>query len=86
MSPGLLLLYLMMINRHSATITLENGQLQIESQSGGLPKSPLFAESENKFLLKAVKAEVEFVRDPTGKVSQLVVHVNGQDQVCKKVK
>jgi len=71
---------------HSATITLENGQLQIESQSGGLPKSPLFAESENKFLLKAVKAEVEFVRDPTGKVSQLVVHVNGQDQVCKKVK
>jgi len=71
---------------HSATISLENGQLQIESQSGGLPKSPLFAESENKFLLKVVKAEVEFVRDSSGKVSQLVVHVTGQDQVCKKIK
>lgn len=70
---------------HSATITLENGQLQIESQSGGLPKSPLFAESENKFLLKVVKAEIEFVRDSAGKVSQMTVHINGQEQICKKV-
>ena len=67
-------------------ITLENGQLQIESQSGGLPKSPLYAESDNKFLLKAVKAEIEFTLDVAGNVSQLIVHANGQDQVCKKVK
>jgi CubicO group peptidase (beta-lactamase class C family) len=72
--------------QHLATISLDNGQLQIESKSGDLPKSPLFAQSENKFLLKVVKAEVEFTRDATGKVSGLVVHVNGQDQVCKKVK
>jgi len=71
---------------HSATITLENGQLQIESQSGGLPKSTLFAKSDNRFLLKVVKAEVEFTRDAGGNVTQLIVHVNGQDQVCKKVK
>lgn len=71
---------------HSAMITLENGQLQIESQSGGLPKSPLYAESDNKFLLKAVKAEIEFTLDVAGNVSQLIVHANGQDQVCKKIK
>ncbi len=70
---------------HAATITLENGQLQIESQSGGLPKSPLFAQSENKFLLKVVQAEVAFERDAKGKVTQLVVRVNGQEQVCKKI-
>jgi CubicO group peptidase (beta-lactamase class C family) len=72
--------------QHTATITVENGRLQIESKSGGLPKSPLFAESENKFLLKVVKAEVEFVRDAQGNASRLIVHVNGQDQVCKKIK
>ncbi len=72
--------------QHTAIISLDNGRLQIESQSGGLPRSPLFAETENKFLLKVVKAEVEFVRDTAGNVTQLIVHVNGQDQVCKKIK
>jgi hypothetical protein len=72
--------------KHSATITLENGQLQMEARAGGLPKSPLFAESDNKFLLKVVKAEIEFVKDAQGNVIKLIAHVNGQDQVCKKVK
>jgi CubicO group peptidase (beta-lactamase class C family) len=72
--------------KHSATITLENGQLQMEALAGGLPKSPLFAESDNKFLLKVVKAEIEFVKDTQGNVIKLIAHVNGQDQVCKKVK
>jgi len=71
---------------HPVTITVENGQLQITSPGGGLPKSPLYAESENMFLLKVVKAEIEFTRDATGKVSQLIVHINGQEQVCPKVK
>ncbi|HZY40086.1 MAG TPA: serine hydrolase [Mucilaginibacter sp.] len=71
---------------HSAMITLENGQLQMEALAGGLPKSPLFAESDNKFMLKVVKAEIEFVKDAQGNVIRLIAHVNGQDQVCKKVK
>jgi CubicO group peptidase (beta-lactamase class C family) len=71
---------------HTATISLDNNQLQIESKSGGLPKSPLFAETTGKFLLKVVSAEVEFTKDATGNITGLVVHVNGQDQVCKKIK
>jgi len=71
---------------HSATVMLENNQLQIEAKSGGLPKSPLFAESANKFFLKVVKAEFEFKRDTSGNVSQMIVYINGQVQVSKKVK
>jgi hypothetical protein len=60
-------------------------QLQMEAKAGGLPKSPLVAKSENIFLLKAIGAEIEFVRDKN-KVIQLIVHFNGQNQVAKKVK
>lgn len=72
--------------KHSVTISVDSGQLQIESKSGNLPRSPLFAESETKFLLKVVKAEIEFFRDDKGNTTQLIVYVNGQKQVCKKIK
>ena len=71
--------------KHAAIITLENGQLRMEAKAGGLPKSPLVAKCENIFLLKAIGAEIEFVRDKN-KVIQLIVHFNGQNQVAKKVK
>jgi CubicO group peptidase (beta-lactamase class C family) len=70
---------------HPVNITLENGQLQMEAAAGGLPKSPLFAKSNNVFFLKVIAAEIEFAKDNKS-VIQLVVHINGQDQVAKKVK
>jgi hypothetical protein len=39
-------------------MSLEGGQLM--TQGTGQPKAPLFAESETKFFLKVVDAEVEF--------------------------
>ncbi|HVX27865.1 MAG TPA: serine hydrolase [Parafilimonas sp.] len=72
--------------KHHAYITLENGQLQIEAPQGGLPKVPLFAKSENVFFLKIIAAEVEFAKDENGKISQMIIHVNGENQICKKVK
>ena len=72
-------------SEHPAIITLENGQLQMEAPAGGLPKSPLAARSKNVFYLKAIGAEIEFVKD-NNRVIQLVVHFNGQNQVAKKVK
>lgn len=71
--------------QHPAEITLENGQLQMEAKEGGLPKSPLFAKSANIFFLKAIDAEIEFVKN-RNKVTELIVHFNGQNQVAKKVK
>jgi hypothetical protein len=70
---------------HPAIITLENGRLQMEAPAGGLPKSPLVARSKNVFYLKAIGAEIEFIK-ANNSVIQLVVHFNGQNQVAKKVK
>ena len=72
--------------KHHAYITLENGSLQMEAPQGGLPKSPLFAEDENNFYLKIINAAIEFVKDGSGNITGLIVHYNGKDEFCKKVK
>ncbi len=65
------------------TMTLENGQLM--TQATGQPKFPLFAESETKFFLKVVDAEVEFVRDPTTHaVTKLILYQNGTHEAKKQ--
>ena len=72
--------------KHHASITLENGQLQMEAPQGGLPKSPLFADDETNFHLKIINARIEFVRDNSGNIIQLIAHYLGKAEVCKKVK
>lgn len=65
------------------TMTLENGQLM--TQATGQPKFPLFAESDTKFFLKVVDAEVEFIRDPTThSVTKLVLYQNGTHEAAKQ--
>ncbi len=71
--------------RHHVYITLENGTLQMEAPQGGLPKSPLFAEDENNFYLKIIDARIEFVKDASGNISELIAHYNGKNEVCKKI-
>jgi CubicO group peptidase (beta-lactamase class C family) len=58
-------------------MTLEGGQLM--TQATGQPKFPLFAESETKFFLKVVDAEVEFFRNEKGDVTHIMLHQGGQD-------
>jgi hypothetical protein len=53
-------------------ITLEGDQLY--SQATGQPKVPIFAETETKFFLKVVDAQVEFFKDESGKVLYFVIH------------
>jgi CubicO group peptidase (beta-lactamase class C family) len=52
-------------------ITLEGGQLV--SQATGQGKIPLFAESETKFFPKLMDAEIEFVKDDKGAVTQMIL-------------
>jgi CubicO group peptidase (beta-lactamase class C family) len=59
-------------------MTLEGGQLM--TQATGQSKLPLFAESETKFFLKVVDAEVEFIKNDKGEVTHLILHQGGQDQ------
>jgi hypothetical protein len=49
------------------------------TQATGQQKFPLFAESETKFFLKVVDAEVDFVKNDKGEVTGLVLHQGGQD-------
>ena len=65
-------------------ITREGGALFV--QATGQQKLQLFAESETAFFLKAVEAQITFAKDASGRVSQLVLHQGGQDQVARKVK
>ncbi len=63
-------------------MTVEDGQLM--TQMTGQPKFPLFAESETSFFLKVVDAQVEFVKDASGKVTGLVIHQGGQDIAAQR--
>jgi CubicO group peptidase (beta-lactamase class C family) len=58
-------------------VTLEGSQLM--SQATGQSKFPLFAESETKFFLKVVDAEVEFFKNDKGDVTHLILHQGGHD-------
>ena len=72
--------------KHHVYITLEKNHLQIEAPQGGLPKSPLVAENEADFYLKIINARIEFKKDASGKVTELIAHYAGKNEVCKKVK
>ncbi|HEV2352036.1 MAG TPA: DUF3471 domain-containing protein [Terriglobia bacterium] len=58
-------------------MTIENGQMM--TQATGQFKFPLFAESESKFFLKVVDAEVEFFKNDKGEVDHLVLHQGGHE-------
>ena len=49
------------------------------TQATGQPKFPLNAESESKFFLTMVDAEVEFFKNDKGEVTHMVLHQNGHD-------
>ncbi|NIM89986.1 MAG: serine hydrolase [Candidatus Aminicenantes bacterium] len=66
------------------TITKENERLF--AQATGQPKAEIYPESEIKFFLKVVDAQMTFVKDDKGEVTQLVLHQGGQDQPAKKIK
>jgi CubicO group peptidase (beta-lactamase class C family) len=61
----------------SITITLENGQLM--EQTNNQRKFPLFPESQSKFFMKVVDAQLEFFTTDAGQVSHLILHQNDHD-------
>jgi hypothetical protein len=63
-------------------MTLEDGKLM--TQATGQPKFQLFAESDTKFFLKVVDAEVEFFKNEKGEVTHLVLHQGGRDMTGTK--
>ena len=67
----------------SIVVTLENDALFV--QATGQPRFPVFAESETKFFLRAVEAQISFTRDDSGVVTGMILHQGGRDQSARKV-
>jgi hypothetical protein len=66
------------------SVTLEGTQLF--TQATGQVKVEVYPESETKFFLKVVEAQIEFGKDNTGKVTKLTLYQNGQVLDAKKIK
>lgn len=66
----------------SLVITREGGQLF--AQATGQQKLELFPESETRYFLKVVDAQVDFQRGADGKASGLVLHQGGRDLPGKR--
>jgi hypothetical protein len=61
----------------SVRFTLEGDQLM--TQATNQPKFSVFPESQTKFFLKVVDAEVQFFTDAKGQVSYIILHQGGRD-------
>lgn len=66
------------------TVTKEGNQLI--TQATGQGKIEIFAETETKFFVKVMDAQLEFVKDSTGKVEKLILTQGGQKMNAKKIK
>jgi CubicO group peptidase (beta-lactamase class C family) len=65
------------------TVSREADQLFV--QPTGQPKFPLFPESERKFFLKAIDAQIAFEVDSQGRATQLTFQQNGMDHSAKRL-
>jgi CubicO group peptidase (beta-lactamase class C family) len=65
-------------------VSVKDGHLF--TKLGSQPELELFAESDTKFFLKVVDAQVEFFRDPaTHAVTHLTIYQNGSEREAKKL-
>jgi CubicO group peptidase (beta-lactamase class C family) len=68
------------------SITILRREGKLISQATGQPEVELFPESETRFFLKVVDAQVDFVKDAGGRVTGLLLHQGGMDLPAKKIR
>jgi hypothetical protein len=66
-------------------ISVSKESNRLFAQATGQPKIELHPESEKDYFIKEVDAYITFERDANGKVTQLVLHQNG-DKPAKKIR
>jgi CubicO group peptidase (beta-lactamase class C family) len=69
----------------NAIMTMSRDEGQFYIQLTGQPKFEVFAESERKFFLKVVDAQLTFDVDSQGAATQVTLHQNGRDIVAKRM-
>jgi len=66
------------------TVTREKNQMI--TQATGQGKIEIFAETETKFFVKVMDAQIEFVKGESGKVEKLILTQGGRKMDAKKIK
>ncbi len=66
------------------SVTKEQDKLFLQGE--GQEKVELFAETETKFFLKVNDAQLEFVKDDSGKVTNAILNQGGREAEAKKIK
>ena len=69
----------------SALLTVSRDSDRFYAQLTGQPKFELFAESDRKFFLKVVDAQLTFDVNAQGAATQVTLHQNGGDMVAKRL-
>ena len=69
----------------SAILTVTRDGSQFFVQLTGQPRFDIFAESEKKFFLKVVDAQLTFETDTQNKAVAVVLHQNGRDQRAPRI-
>lgn len=68
------------------TITVSLRENGLKAQATGQSSFDIYAEKENVFFLKVVDAKIEFVKDASGTVTEMILYQNGQQPHGKKIK
>jgi serine-type D-Ala-D-Ala carboxypeptidase/endopeptidase len=69
----------------NAIITMSREEGRFYTQLTGQPQIEVFPESERKFFLKVVDAQLTFDVDAEGATTQVTLHQNGRDAVGKRM-
>jgi CubicO group peptidase (beta-lactamase class C family) len=72
--------------RPGLTLTITNESGKLMGQMGGQSKLELSPTTETDFFLKEVNAQVSFVKDDQGKVTELILNQNGRKASAKKIR
>jgi CubicO group peptidase (beta-lactamase class C family) len=70
----------------NVTLTVTQEGDRLSAQVTGQQRFEIFPEAENEFFLKVVDAQITFVKNDKGEVTQLILHQGGQNIPAKKVK
>lgn len=65
------------------TVTRDGTQLMV--QLTGQPALPVYADKPDHFFYRVVDARIDFVRDPGGRVTSLMLHQNGRDMTAPRI-
>ena len=68
-----------------ATITVTREDNHLFARLTGQQKAEVFPESDTDFFYKVVDAQLTFVKDSAGAVTDVILHQNGRDQKLTKV-